>query len=92
MTIRQQIAPGVTITYLVDKPEIVNHHICAWPECQDKIYGLFACAPHWRQIPRKLQRKIWRAYEIGQEVDMSPSVEYLNVVDEVQEYIKEHLL
>lgn len=80
------------VAYVVRQPQS-RFHRCHFPACEEQVPpAMFMCATHWRMIPRNLQRKIWHTYEIGQEIDMSPSVEYLNVVDEVQKYIQEHLL
>lgn len=35
------------------------------------------CAPHWRMVPRALQRQLWANYRRGQERDMQPSAAYL---------------
>ena len=32
------------------------------------------CAPHWRMVPRKLQRYVWANYRRGQVNDMRPSI------------------
>lgn len=41
---------------------------------------LLMCARHWRQVPRTIQREIWRHYRPGQEVDKRPTQEYLAVM------------
>lgn len=80
------------VAYVVRQPQS-RFHRCHWPDCQAQVPpALFMCGPHWHRIPRNLQRKVWHAYEIGQEVDMSPSEEYLAVTDEVETWIKEHAL
>lgn len=35
------------------------------------------CAPHWRMVPKPLQRALWAAYKPGQERRMDPTPEYL---------------
>lgn len=42
------------------------------------------------QLPQNLRNAVWRTFEPGQEVDLSPSTEYLNVADEVQKWIREN--
>lgn len=90
---RQQPTPiAAKVAYVVRQSQS-RYHTCHFPDCKTQVPpAMFMCAPHWGKIPRKLQRKIWHTYEIGQEIDMSPSEEYLAVVDEVQKYIEEHLL
>lgn len=49
---------------------------------------MWGCKRHWFKLPKRLRDKVWDTYKPGQEVDMSPSVEYLEVVLEVREFIK----
>lgn len=48
---------------------------------------MWGCKAHWFRLPQYLRDAIWRAYEPGQEVDMTPSDEYLEVANEVQKWI-----
>jgi hypothetical protein len=41
-------------------------------------------------LPKFLRDKIWQTYEIGQEVNMTPSREYLEVAKEVGKWIREN--
>lgn len=64
-----------------------NHH-CHWPGCEKQVPpAMWGCKTHWFKLPRALRNKIWRCYEPGQEVDLTPSAEYLAVAHEVQEWI-----
>jgi hypothetical protein len=66
-------------------------HKCHWPGCDVQCKpAQFSCTHHWYMLPRALRTKIWGAYRIGQEEDMNPSRQYLEVVAEVQQWIKEH--
>jgi len=40
---------------------------------------MFMCKPHWRMVPKNVQRDIWAAYRPGQERDKRPTVRYLYV-------------
>ena len=40
---------------------------------------MFMCASHWRRVPKKTQRAIWREYKPGQERTKDPSPGYLSV-------------
>jgi hypothetical protein len=51
---------------------------------------MWGCKPHWFKLPKALRDRIWETYEIGQEVSMTPSDEYLAVAHEVQAWIEEH--
>jgi len=51
---------------------------------------MWGCRSHWFRLPKRLRDRIWNTYVPGQEVDMSPSEEYLKIADEVQQWIKEN--
>lgn len=51
---------------------------------------MWGCRLHWGRLPKALRDRIWAAYMPGQERDMSPSAEYLQVADDVQRWIREH--
>ncbi len=66
-------------------------HECHWPGCTKQVPpAMWGCAPHWFRLPLALRNRIWTAYRPGQERDMSPSEEYLEVADEVERWIREH--
>lgn len=53
-------------------------HRCHAIGCERKIDPKFLmCPPHWRMVPKEIQRGIWRHYRAGQEIDKRPSAEYL---------------
>lgn len=63
-------------------------HQCHWPDCQQQVPpAMWGCRTHWMKLPKRLRDKIWDTYEIGQEVTMTPSAEYLAVAFEVQDWI-----
>lgn len=39
------------------------------------------CAPHWRRVPRDLQKKVWAHYRPGQCDDRSPSEAWHEAAD-----------
>ena len=64
-------------------------HTCHWPGCGKQCPpAVWGCKKCWFRLPKRLRDKIWAAYRIGQEVDMRPSREYLEVAQEVQDWIK----
>ena len=68
-----------------------RNHGCHWPGCPKQVPpAMWGCAMHWRRLPKYLRDLIWETYEPGQEVDMSPSSEYLDAADKVQEWIRAH--
>lgn len=67
-----------------------NHH-CHWPGCKAQVPpAKWGCLKHWRSLPKRLRDSIWSAYRPGQESSMTPSIEYLKVAREVQEWIREN--
>ena len=67
-----------------------DHH-CHWPGCTKSVPpAMWGCKQHWFKLPKRLRDKVWATFEPGQEVDLSPSSEYLTVAREVQQWIREH--
>ena len=63
-------------------------HECHWPSCQRQVPpAMWGCKQHWFRLPGWLRDRIWDTYEIGQEVSMTPSDEYLAVAYDAQEWI-----
>lgn len=78
------------VTYVKSQGQTRSHH-CHWPGCSKQVPpALWGCRTHWYTLPGELRARIWETYEPGQEVDLSPSDEYLEVADEVQRWIKTH--
>lgn len=53
--------------------------------------AMWGCIPHWYTVPATLRAKVWRTFIPGQEITLTPSEEYLDVMREVQAWISEHL-
>jgi len=67
-------------------------HTCHWPGCGKQVPpAMWGCKQHWFALPKRLRDKIWRAYRPGQEIDMRPSEGYLEIANEVQQWIAEQL-
>ena len=63
-------------------------HECHWPRCTKQVPpAMWGCKQHWFSLPTVLRERIWRAYRPGQEIDMRPSPEYIEVAKEVQQWI-----
>jgi hypothetical protein len=74
--------------YVKSQGQTRRHH-CHWPNCPEQVPpAMWGCKKHWFLLPKSLRDKVWKAYRPGQEVDMRPSREYLDVANEVQEWIK----
>lgn len=42
-------------------------HRCPARRCTRQVsYDLLMCAPHWRMVPKPLQRAVWAAWRDGQ--------------------------
>lgn len=65
-------------------------HGCHWPGCTKQVPpAMWGCREHWFKLPKRLRDKIWSAYVPRQEVDMTPSQEYVDAAEEVQRYIRQ---
>lgn len=54
-------------------------HSCHARGCSKSVPPrMLMCGFHWRIVPAKLQADVWRTYRRGQEIDKSPSREYLD--------------
>lgn len=78
----------------MDKVEYVKaqtqtrNHTCHWPNCKVQVPpAMWGCNKHWFKLPVDLRNKIWKTYVPGQEITLTPSAEYLHVVDEVNIWI-----
>lgn len=74
--------------YVRGQGQTRKHH-CHWPGCTQQVPpAVWGCKPHWFALPKDLRDRVWRAYRPGQEVDLTPSREYLQVADDVQRWIR----
>ncbi len=73
--------------YVRAQPQTRNHR-CHWPGCDKQVPpAMWGCKCHWFALPAALRAKVWRAYAPGQEVNGTPSDEYMAVAREVQDWI-----
>ena len=76
------------VDYVKSQGQTRKHH-CHWPGCNAQVPpAMWGCRTHWYMLPKYLRTRIWLTYEIGQEVNMAPSREYLAVAREVEQWIK----
>lgn len=69
-----------------------TQHGCHWPGCNKQVPpAMWGCTGHWYALPKALRDRIWRAYVPGQEISKTPSLEYVAVAREAQEWIRHHL-
>jgi hypothetical protein len=63
-------------------------HTCHWPGCPRNVPPkMWGCRAHWYKLPKSLRDKIWATYRPGQEIDKTPSREYIAAANEVQAWI-----
>ena len=68
-----------------------RQHHCHWPGCKIRVAPKFwGCHAHWYALPKVLRDRIWLTYRPGQEVDMTPSEEYIAAARAVQAWIARH--
>jgi CDP-diacylglycerol pyrophosphatase len=67
-------------------------HTCHWPGCKTQVPpAMWGCQLHWFRLPAGLRARIWRAYQPGQERTLQVSEAYLEVANEVQEWISKQI-
>ena len=75
--------------YVRSQPQTRDHH-CHWPGCDKQVPpAMWGCKTHWFKLPAILRARIWRTYQPGQEVSLTPSPGYLSVATDVQKWIRE---
>lgn len=63
-------------------------HHCHARGCERAVPPkMLMCYPHWRMVPRLVQRKVWATYRDGQEITKDPSREYLAAAREAIEAV-----
>ena len=78
------------VEYVKSQPQTREHH-CHWPGCNKQVPpAMWGCRTHWFMLPQYLRNKIWMTYEIGQEVNFTPSKEYIETATEVEMWIMEN--
>lgn len=78
------------VRYVMAQGQTRNHH-CHWTGCNKQVPpAMWGCKKHWLRLPKVLRDRIWAAYRPGQEIEMTPSVAYLQAADDVQRWIRDH--
>lgn len=63
-------------------------HTCHWPGCAVEVPpAMWGCRRHWFTLPKSLRDKIWATYRHRQEIDKTPSREYVAAASEVRDWI-----
>lgn len=75
--------------YVLAQPQS-REHTCHWPGCNKQVPpAMWGCRQHWFRLPKHLRDRIWRTYVPGQEINLTPSRDYLDAAQEVQRWIAE---
>ena len=63
-------------------------HTCHARGCDKPVPPeMLMCGPHWRLVPRVIQRAVWAAYRPGQCDDKHPSKEWHQAADAAIGYV-----
>jgi hypothetical protein len=77
------------VAYVRRQGQTRSHH-CHWPGCERQVPpAMWGCKEHWFALPAALRARVWATYKPGQEVNGTPSAEYLAVARAVQAWIAE---
>lgn len=77
--------------YVRAQTQTRKHH-CHWPGCTRQVPpAMWGCKPHWFTIPKALRDRIWRTFKPGQEVNGTPSADYVAAARDVQAWIAEKI-
>jgi hypothetical protein len=77
--------------YVKSQGQTRAHH-CHWPGCDKQVPpAMWGCKQHWLKLPIALRNRIWVTFVPGQEVDGTPSEDYLAAADAVEKWIKENM-
>ena len=74
--------------YVKRQGQTRDHH-CHWPGCGKNVPpAMWGCKAHWFALPKHLRDRIWATYRPGQEVNLTPSQEYMDAAYAVQAWIQ----
>lgn len=78
---------GTKVQHVLKAKQSRKHH-CHWPGCELQVPpAMWGCRAHWYSLPSDLRAPIWKAYRPGQEIDGTPSRQYIEAARRVQEWI-----
>jgi len=69
----------------------MNKHTCHWAGCDKEVPpSMWGCKTHWFTLPKHLRDRVWGEYKPGQEITKTPSKGYMEVIKEVDDWIREY--
>lgn len=88
ITAQNVISKAEKVQYVKSQGQTRDHH-CHWPGCCKNVPpAMWGCYGHWMKLPDHLRNRVWEDYRPGQEVNMTPSRDYIVTVMEVEAWIK----
>lgn len=79
------------VDYVKSQGQTRKHH-CHWTGCEKQVPpAMWGCKTHWFRLPKHLRDRIWATYVPGQEIDYTPSEEYLKAAADVRDWILEEI-
>jgi hypothetical protein len=78
------------VAYVKKQGQTREHHCHGgMPGCKGQCPpAMWGCRSCWFKLPKSLRDKIWATYRPGQEVNLTPSREYLEIARQVQDWIE----
>lgn len=82
-------AKAAKVAYVKKQGQTRDHHCHGrMPGCRGQCPpAMWGCKNCWFKLPMAIRNRIWETYRAGQEVNMTPSMEYLEAAHEAQEWI-----
>lgn len=73
---------GEILAAIANEPEAPSVHLCHARGCKIPVKPerLF-CRPHWKLVPKHIQKRVWANYREGQCADKQPSEDWLEAAD-----------
>lgn len=79
------------VAYVKAQPQ-TRAHTCHWPKCGKHVPpAMWGCKTHWFKLPARLRSAIWLTYKPEQEINMTPSGNYIAAANAVQQWINTSL-
>jgi hypothetical protein len=78
---------GDKVAYVKGQKQ-TRRHECHWPGCTQQVPpAMWGCRDHWYRLPKAIRDRIWRTFQPGQEMSLTPSADYLAAAKEAQAWI-----
>ncbi len=79
------------VAYVKSATKHDGQHHCHWKGCNKVVPpAMWGCKTHWFMLPANLRARIWATYKPEQEINKTPSAEYLQIAIKVQKWIQQN--